>query len=112
MALECPNCSFEIMESDKVCPECGSQITEKDIEQQKHTFAYSKFADLALVVGQIATFLGALGNLFMVADSLFKQKWFDGLVYYPLYFFTAVGLNVVFARMRLPKTKPSKRKPN
>lgn len=103
MPIECPNCGFEILENEEQCPECGNPITAEDIKQQKTDFAYSRFADIALVIGQVPCFMAALAFLFMIPASLIKANWLDGILYYPCAFFIAVALQVVFARARTPK---------
>ena len=66
----------------------------------KNGFAYSPFADIALMVSTLACAAGALMTVVWSIGALVNRMWLEGFVIGPIAFLIQVGLLVAFLRVQ------------
>jgi hypothetical protein len=86
---------------DVVCPHCGY-----DFPEEPHSAAdvrgieYSKWADVALLIGAIVASLFCVGTAVGSVIAIFSGEFVQGLIAGSLSFFLALAMLVVFLRVR------------
>ena|SRR5438309_2159907 len=95
----CPRCKREMGTTEAVCPHCGYDFPPVERGYRKG-IAYSRLADVALIVGTIAAGLGCLGSVIGAFVALLRGDWLTGLVLGPLAFFLQMAMLVVFVRVQ------------
>jgi len=95
---KCPKCSSEIDAMATACPDCGWDFPEEPSPPKRTSWAYSKLARLALLVGMVASILSAIAALYRTGTSLLHGDLLKGVVEGPLAFLLAFAMFVVFAR--------------
>jgi hypothetical protein len=80
------------------CPSCGWSFPEVPAAQPRTSWAYSKLATLALLVGMVASLLWAIAAAYRSVTSLLSGELLTGLVDGSLVFFLAFAMFVLFAR--------------
>lgn len=93
----CPKCSATMGATEVVCPACGHDFPE-DSAPRRVGFAYSTFADLALIISMVATGLGCAAALFFAVVSLLMGSFRDSFVGF-IAFFGQLGMLIVFMRV-------------
>ena len=81
-----------------VCEFCGYDFPSK-VSVARDSWAYGKFADLALAIGQATSLLGAFGCTGFAVFTIINFQWWPGI----LLLFSAItqfALFVVFARIQ------------
>ena len=98
----CPKCNAAMGATEVVCPACGYDFPE-DSAPRREGFAYSTFADVALIVSMVAMGLGCAAALFFAVVSLLMGYLRDSSVGF-IVFFGQLGMLIVF--MRVSDLKP------
>lgn len=95
----CPQCSREISATAPVCPHCGYDFPA-ETSPARTGFAYSGWADMALLVGTAAAGLGCVFAVIFAVFSLIQGNLLSALVVGPLAFFLQLAQLVVFVRVQ------------
>ena len=95
----CPECNAEMPSAAIECPHCGYDFPSPETDGRQG-FAYSTFADLALVVSMIAAVVGAFVAAIGTMVAIYHEEWFHGLVLGPIVFLLQIGMLVVFLRVQ------------
>jgi len=95
---KCPKCSHDIDVMATACPECGYSFPAEPAPPQRTSWAYSRLADVALLVGMVAALLWAGAAAYRTVVALIHRQWDALLIQGPLVFFLAFAMFVVFAR--------------
>ena len=98
----CPKCSAAMGAMDVACPACGYDFPEDPVPRREG-FAYSSFADVALIISMVAAGLGCAAALFFAVVSLLMGSFRDSFVGF-IAFFGQLGMLIVF--MRVSDLKP------
>ncbi len=100
----CPKCKGEMLPTAITCPHCAYDFpADKQNGQYSSAnggFAYSTFADIALIVSTFAASIGACITAIACIVSIFQGQFANGLVVYPIAFLMQVGMLVVFLRVQ------------
>ncbi|MCX7421101.1 MAG: hypothetical protein NT013_16380 [Planctomycetia bacterium] len=98
----CPKCNGTMEATAIECPHCGYDSSESyQREPEPAGFAYSRLAELALVVASVVTGCGCvLSAYFCFASLFFERHWMNGLVWYPIAFLYQFAMLVVFIRIQ------------
>lgn len=99
----CPQCRGELEATAAACPHCGYDFPLRDPELLRPPapgIAYSRFADVSLVVGIVAAGLGCVVTGVGAVVALGRGNLWDGLVVAPFQFFVLFALLVVFVRVQ------------
>jgi hypothetical protein len=95
----CPNCDAVIGAAERKCPECEYDFPlPPDFRRER--FAYSKIANISLLIGAWAAGLGCAAVTVSSVVALFHGDACGGLVVGPLTFFVLLGMLVVFLRVQ------------
>lgn len=95
----CPECQGEIAANAVVCEHCGYDFPP-DLPAPKTGFAYSRLADIALIISMIAALLGCGVAILAVIGGIATGDWFMAFVTAPIAFFIQLGVLVVFLRVQ------------
>jgi len=96
----CPQCQAEIDAMATVCSACGWDFPDEPAPPRREGWAYSRLADIALIVGMVAACLGSLSAILGTVFALLRGNLSEGLIAGPLCFFLCFGMFVVFARVQ------------
>lgn len=98
----CPKCNGEMTASAVECPHCHYDFADAaNTPANDNTgFAYSAFADIALIISTIAASMGCIVTAYWTIVMLFSGNLYTGLIMGPLAFFIQLGLVVVFLRVQ------------
>jgi len=94
----CTRCGGEMGPTEPKCPHCGYDFPAPATGPPD--FAWSRLADVALLVGQGAAFVGVVLGVPTCAVSLIRGDWVEALVYGPVVVLVLLAMFVVFARVR------------
>ena len=95
----CPKCRQQMSVMATVCPHCSYDFPETSSDlAPRRGIAYSAVADLALVIGMLATGVSAIGVLVAIVLALLQGKVLYALAAVPL-FFMSLAQYVVFQRV-------------
>lgn len=98
----CPACKNQNAWNAVECDHCGESLTAKGVvenEIEREGFAYGQLAGFALVMGQIATAIGAGLCLYVAVVSIFRLDFFSGFFNGMIMFFIMLALYVTFKRV-------------
>ena len=100
----CLKCKGEMPTTAIECPHCGYDSSESyQREPDPAGFAYSRLADVALVVASLVAGLGCVLSVYFsfVALCIERERdWVTGLVYCPIAFLYQFAMLVVFIRIQ------------
>ena len=97
----CPKCAAEMEYRDTVCPQCGYDFPAEPVKSLRRTgIAYSVWADVALMVGGVASGLTCVLDLLVGIALLVQRQYFEALIVCPLVFFLSLAMLVVFLRVQ------------
>ncbi|MCA9212989.1 MAG: hypothetical protein KDB27_07990 [Planctomycetales bacterium] len=124
---KCPNCEEQIEDNFDTCWNCGTQpdgttdswfarnpdapaaadqskevfaeLSNDANRPARNGFAYSAFADFALLVGQACAMIGCVSAIIYGVRSMMAESWFGGSLMAPLLFFLSLAHFVVFSRV-------------
>ena len=96
----CPNCNATMGQADVRCPECGYDFPDMSPKVPKTGLAYSRLADIALIVGGIAAGMGCFGAVCATIISAINQAYSITFFYAPVSFFLCLAMLVVFIRIQ------------
>lgn len=83
--------------TEVVCPSCGYDFPE-ELAPRREGFAYSTFADMALVVSMVAVGLGCVLTLYLTLTHLLRGQA-SKLLESAITFFLLFGMLIVFMRV-------------
>ena len=96
----CPKCKKEIGQTATICPHCGHDFRSADsTEEERKGLAYSRLADIALTVVQIAALVACVLAIIAAVVALLSLQWLDTLIC-AVQFFIYLAVFVVFARFQ------------
>lgn len=95
----CPKCRGEMSATALECPHCGYDFP-LETEERRQGFAYSAWADMALLVGTAAAAIGAVLAAVLAVVALLQGQFLYGLLVAPLAFFVQLAQFVVFLRIQ------------
>src|SRR5262249_33099807 len=95
----CPRCRGVLDVAAVVCPHCGYDFPPGDTALRRG-LAYSRLANLALVVGIVAAGFGCAVAAVSSVIALLRGEWSLALIAGPLAFFLQLALLVVFVRIQ------------
>lgn len=93
----CPKCRAEMGATEAVCSSCGYDFPE-DVAPRREGFAYTAFADLALIVSMVAAGLGSLMAVYFAVMNSILGKVVPTLTSF-VAFFLLLGMLIVFMRV-------------
>lgn len=93
----CPKCSAAMGATEVSCPACGYDFPG-DAVPQREGFAYSAFADMALIVSMLAAGLGCVASIYFAVVCLLMGVLSQSLMAV-VAFFLQLGMLVVFMRV-------------
>lgn len=98
----CPKCKGEMGATEIVCPHCGYDFPSPDLyaSNSQNGIAYSRLADIALVISMISAGLGCVVAVVATVIALLHGQLFGALVVGPIAFFLQLGMLVVFLRIQ------------
>jgi hypothetical protein len=92
--------------NESVCPHCGYDFpleaddSNRSCGIHRHGIAYSKLADIALIVGIIAAGFGCMAAILASVGLIVEGRVVEGLVGGPIAFFLQLAMLVVFVRVQ------------
>jgi hypothetical protein len=95
----CPQCNGAMGMMDRECPHCGFSFPPS-MRRREPGFIYSRMADLALIVGSVASGLGCVGTVISAIGFLLNGNLGTALILCPLAFFIQLAMMVVFIRVQ------------
>ena len=95
----CPKCQGVLDAAAVACPHCGYDFPPGNADPRRG-IAYSPLANLALVVGIVAAWLGCAAVVIASVGALMSGQWVAALVVGPLAFFLQLAMLVVFVRVQ------------
>ncbi len=98
----CPKCSGEMQANAIECPHCEYDFSESfQSEPEPEGFAYSRLAEIALVVASLVAAGGCVLSAYLCFVSLFLEpNWMNGLVWCPILILYQFAMLVVFIRIQ------------
>ena len=93
----CPKCFAAMEATEVVCPSCGYDFPEESIPKLEG-FAYSTFADVALVVSMVAAGLGCIVAVYLAVMFLVFGAWSQSFTA-AIAFFLQLGMLIVYMRV-------------
>ena len=102
---KCPKCSAELRAIEAACPECGWDYPDAPAPGRT-SWAYSGFANAALLVGMVASLILAGLTAFKALKYVLEGRWYPAILHGPLLFFLAFAMFVVFARVSDTSSRP------
>lgn len=98
----CPKCKGTMEATAVECPHCGYDFSESyRREPEPAGFAYSRLAEIALVVASLVAGIGCvLSAYFSFAFLYLERNWMTGLVWCPILFLYQFAMLVVFIRIQ------------
>jgi hypothetical protein len=95
----CPKCGATMGQMDVVCPKCGYDFPDPPVVPRVG-IAYSKLADLALMVGGVWAGLASLGFVASGVMALADARYLEAFVVAPTGFFLCLAFLVVCIRIQ------------
>ena len=97
----CPECKGEMGQRDVVCPHCGYDFQrELDAAHRRPGWAYSVWADTALMVGAVVATFACIASACYSLAMVLQCQFFQGLVQGPVGFLLCLAMLVVFVRIQ------------
>ncbi len=98
----CPKCKAEMDTTAIECPHCGYDFSESHEKEPDPTgFAYSRLAEIALVVASLTAGFGCvLSAYFCFAFLYLERDWKTALLWFPFAFMYQFAMLVVFIRIQ------------
>src|SRR5438445_10174190 len=93
----CPRCKGVMAATEATCSHC---VYDFPLSEPRTGLAYSRLADVALVVGIVVAGLGSVAAAVGSIVALLHGEWSEGLVVGPIAFFLQLALLVVFVRVQ------------
>jgi len=93
----CPKCCAAMGATEVVCPACGYDFPD-DAAPRREGFAYSTFADLALIVSMFAVGLGCVASIYFSVIYLVMGVLSQSLMAV-VAFLLQLGMLIVFMRV-------------
>lgn len=93
----CPKCSAAMGATEVVCPACGYDFPDNPTPRREG-FAYSTFADMALIVSMVAAGLGCVASIYFAVAYLlmgFLSQSFMATIAFLL----QLGMLIVYMRV-------------
>ena len=97
----CPECGEQVPGALLVCPECGHDFradTDIAVPVVPQGLAYTVWADIALLIGQVMSLIGCAVVVGLAVIGLLLGRW-SALLWGPLLAFQSLAMYVVFARV-------------
>lgn len=94
----CPKCKGEMAAMETVCPHCGYDFPVQ--AARREGIAYSRLADIALLVCTIVSGIGCVVVIFAVVAAILEGHLLIALIVGPIVFLEQLGLFVVFVRIQ------------
>jgi len=109
----CPKCGERVEPVDAACPRCGAALLGErrftdhaaafnadGVKEHRKKIAYSKWADLALIIGQIVSILGCVLTIVYSIIAILRGGFAQALIVGPIMFFMQLAAFVVFVRVQ------------